>query len=90
VSDLADKIRTLSVKKASRAVDERERQLDADLDAYQRLRREGLQPPSNDGCAQLEAEAVSRVEIEMGVVRTDMPAEKRREWARAAEELTTP
>lgn len=90
MSELADKIRTIGVMKASRPVDARERQLDKDLDAYQRLRRQGLQPPTNDGCAKLEAEAVSRVEIEMGTVRTDMEPAQRREWARAAEELTTP
>lgn len=90
MSELADKIRTIGVMKASQPVDERERQLDADLDAYQRLRREGLQPPSNDGCAKLEAEAISRVEIEMGTVRTDMAPDQRREWAQAAEELTAP
>lgn len=85
-----DKLLSISVKKASRKIDERERQLDKDLDAYQRLRREGLQPPTNEGCARLEAEAVSRVEIEMGTVRTDMAPDQRREWARAAEELTSP
>lgn len=90
MSELADKIRTIGVKKVSGTTDERERRLDADLDAYQRLRREGLQPPTNDGCARLEAEAVSRVEIEMGTVRTDMEPAERKEWARAAEELTTP
>lgn len=90
VSELADKIRTVSVKKVSQAADQREKRLDADLDAYRRLRWEGLQPPTNDGCARLEAEAVSRVEIEQGVVRSDMEPSQRREWARAMEELTEP
>lgn len=90
MSELADKIRTISVKKVSGPTDERERRLDADLDAYRRLRHQGLQPPANDGCARLEAEAVSKVEIEMGVVRTDLEPTKRKEWARAAEELMAP
>lgn len=90
VSELTDKIKTIGVKKMSGSVDERERQLSADLDAYLRLRREGLQPPANDGCARLEAEAISKVEIEMGTVRSDMEPAQRREWAAAAEELTSP
>lgn len=37
-----------------------------DMPAYHRLRRNGLQPPHIDGCAQLEGRAGSQMEIEMG------------------------
>jgi hypothetical protein len=90
MSELADKIRTIGVKKVSGATDARERRLSEDLAAYKRLRHEGLQPPTNDGCARLESESISRCEIEQGTVRTDMPPAQRREWAKAMEELTTP
>ena len=35
-----------------------------DMDAFARLRRDGLQPERIDGCARLEQEAKHRVEIE--------------------------
>jgi hypothetical protein len=83
--------KTISViGKASGATNERERKLSADLAAYKRLRLEGLQPPGNDGCAALEAESISRCEIEQGVVRSDMEPAQRREWAQAMEELSSP
>lgn len=43
-----------------------EAQWDKDMPAYQRLRRNGLQPPSTKGCAELEKRANSQHEIEMG------------------------
>lgn len=42
----------------------RDRKLDADLDAYKRLRHDGIQPPRNEGCAALEARANHRWEVE--------------------------
>jgi hypothetical protein len=36
------------------------------MDAYERLRRDGTQPPQIDGCADLEARAATRFEIESG------------------------
>jgi hypothetical protein len=44
----------------------REKELAKDRDAYRRLRREGLQPPTLTGAAQLEAKAHSQLEIERG------------------------
>jgi hypothetical protein len=44
----------------------RERQLSKDLDAYKRIRKEGVQPKGIDGCAKLEQRAHDRMEIEMG------------------------
>jgi hypothetical protein len=38
--------------------------LAADLDAYKRLRREGVQPSQINGCAALEKGAQSHIEIE--------------------------
>lgn len=43
-----------------------EKQWDRDLPAYKRLRLQGYQPPRTQGCAQLEAEAHSQREIDMG------------------------
>jgi len=60
-------------------VDKRERELSKDLAAYKRLRREGLQPPSTEGCARLESEAITPAEIATGQARKDWaPAERRR------------
>lgn len=42
----------------------KDRALDRDLDAYQRLRADGVQPPSNLGCARLEAGADHRWQVE--------------------------
>ena len=44
----------------------RERALDRDLDAYQRLRRDGVQPRQIDGCAAVEKVATERHHIEGG------------------------
>jgi hypothetical protein len=43
-----------------------EAQWHRDMPAYQRLRRNGLQPPQINGSAKLEATANSQLEIEMG------------------------
>jgi hypothetical protein len=56
-------------------------QFSKDRDAYQRLRKQGLQPPHIDGCAQLEKEAVTRDEIVTGVVRPDISAAERKKAA---------
>lgn len=39
-------------------------QLRKDLDAYKRLRRNGVQPPHTDGSALLEAKCNEKVEVE--------------------------
>lgn len=83
-----EKLLSISVARARKDADTRERQLDKDLAAYQRLRREGLQPPGVDGSALLESQAVSRAEIETGVVRRDMPLTERRRLARAMSDAT--
>lgn len=42
----------------------KDRVLDRDLDAYKRLRRDGIQPPRNQGSARMEATADHRWQIE--------------------------
>lgn len=42
----------------------KDRVLDRDLDAYKRLRRDGVQPPRNQGSAALEQTATHRWDIE--------------------------
>jgi hypothetical protein len=37
-----------------------------DLPAYQRLRRNGMQPPGTRNCAELETRAESQLEVQMG------------------------
>lgn len=48
------------------AVDQTEKRWDKDMAAYKRLRREGHQPKTLDGAAELEACANSRLEIRRG------------------------
>jgi hypothetical protein len=49
-----------------RSINEREDRLARDLDAYKRIRRQGIQPKGIDGCAELEATVNTRTEVEMG------------------------
>jgi hypothetical protein len=55
----------------------REKELAKDRDAYLRLRRAGLQPPTLTGAARLEAKAHSQLEVEMGYF-LETPDERRR------------
>lgn len=66
MSDL-EKWRSIGiVSRRTRWAREADRRLDRDRDAYQRLRRDGHQPPRVDGSARLERDAVIPLEIEMG------------------------
>lgn len=47
-------------------VNDTENRWHKDMPAYKRLVEDGLQPPRIDGCAELEAKAESRVQIEAG------------------------
>lgn len=47
---------------------EKERQLDRDLDAYHRLRLDGVQPGKIDGSARVEAKAEEVYQVETGLV----------------------
>ena len=44
----------------------KDKQWDADMPAYRRLRHNGVQPPRIDDCAALEAHAEDQFEVEMG------------------------
>lgn len=45
---------------------DKDRQWDADMPAYKRLRNDGIQPPRIDDSAALEAHATDQFEIDMG------------------------
>lgn len=65
-----------------------ERSEAADMAAYKRLRGDGVQPKAIEGCATLEREANSHVEIERGhIVRNDR---LRREWEQAHKDAPPP
>lgn len=71
---------------------QREKTLDRDMSAYRRLRDQGLQPPTIDGCDRLEKEAVTRDEIVTGAIvhgdvgeRKKVAAERRAAFDRARE-----
>jgi hypothetical protein len=44
-----------------------------DMPAYKRLRKNGVQPKSIDGAARIEAHANEQIEVETGLLRTDVP-----------------
>lgn len=75
-----EKLLSIAVKKYSNARDKDEKQLSKDLDAYQRIRRQGIQPRTIDGSAELEGRANNRLEMEMGHL---FPSKD--EWAKAKE-----
>ena len=49
-------------------INQTEKNWDRDMPAYQRLRRDGLQPPSIDGSAHLEAKANEATEVANGLL----------------------
>lgn len=57
--------KTIGVLKRS-PTSEREVKLDKDLEAYKRLRHDGLQPRSVDGSAKLETTVESHMDIDYG------------------------
>lgn len=76
-----EKLLSIGVKKYSKMMDEKDRNLSNDMDAYKRLRRQGLQPPRIDGCRDLEKQAVTRDEIQTGVVQPWIPVKDRKKAA---------
>lgn len=60
---------TPSRKGGARAavINSKDKQLEKDLDAYKRLRQEGLQPQAIDGSAQAEKRAEHKWQIETGL-----------------------
>jgi len=57
------------------------------MDAYQRLRRQGLQPRNVFGSAEVEAQASSKFEVEHSVI---MPPSIRKEMESRMEEAQAP
>lgn len=49
-------------------INETERQWHKDMDAYKRLRKDGLQPKKIDGSAKVEACATEKYQVETGLV----------------------
>lgn len=80
--------RTIGMLRKSVPVEKTEQQWHRDMPAYKRLRMNGLQPRSIDGCAELETRAHDRIEVEMGHVFPDRKdLAKAQEGMRLAEEL---
>lgn len=65
-----------------------EQRWEDDMPAYRRLRANGIQPRGIDGCAELEAKAADRFEVETGhVFKTREERQKVREGMAQAAEL---
>lgn len=68
----ADHYRSVVVRPLASPASQREKALSADLDAYRRLRKHGVQPKTYTGAAHLEREASSSFEVESGhIIRND-------------------
>jgi hypothetical protein len=50
------------------SINRKESRWDKDMDAYKRLRRDGLQPAKIDGSAEVEKKAETRFQVESGLV----------------------
>lgn len=81
-----EKLLSIAIKKYSKEADKRDRELAGDLDAYKRLRRQGLQPPRIDGCKTLEAQAVTRDEIQTGALLPGVAPSERKKMAQERRE----
>lgn len=55
-------------KAASHQINETEKRWHKDMDAYKRLRKDGLQPKKIDGSANVEAKATEKYQVETGLV----------------------
>ena len=49
-------------------INEKDRVLDKDLDAYKRLRQDGVQPRKIDGSANVEKRAEEKWQVETGIL----------------------
>ncbi len=65
--DFKEKLRSISFATRKHPTQVREDRLSDDLDAYARLRKNGVQPQGIDGAADIEKKATERFEIEMGM-----------------------
>jgi len=57
-----------SRKIATNDIDATERRWSKDMDAYKRLKRDGLQPAKIDGSADMEKKAEHRSQVETGIL----------------------
>jgi hypothetical protein len=55
-------------KAYSHGINETEKRWHKDMDAYKRLRKDGLQPKRIDGSHEVEAKAVEKYQVETGLV----------------------
>lgn len=76
--------KTIGVMRKSVPTNRREKVLSKDMASYQRLRQDGTQPRSIDGCAELETRASTRLEVEQGHIFND---KKQLQEAEAAKRL---
>lgn len=64
----AELMPTRSGSSRSASVIQKERVLDKDLDAYKRLRQDGIQPKTIDGAANVESRAQEKWQAESGIL----------------------
>lgn len=63
----ACRVMTIRVDRGgAQVIDAKDRQLRADLDAYKRLRHDGLQPQRIDGSSEVEKRVDSQFELDLG------------------------
>lgn len=53
-------------RSSAHGINQKEARWDKDMDAYKRLRQDGLQPPTIDGSAKLESKAEHKFQVETG------------------------
>lgn len=65
-----------------------EAEWNADMPAYKRLRKQGLQPDKIDGCATLEKRATTQAEVERGhLYKSPKEAKRMEEGLRRAKDM---
>lgn len=75
-------VRIGSEGKRTREVDSTEKRWSKDMDAYQRLRRDGKRPQRIDGAHKMEATALGNWHLETGMPFTDQQIARSREAVR--------
>jgi hypothetical protein len=65
------KLRTIRLSAGLHPISRKDRQWDKDMEAYARLRHDGVQPRQIDGSAELESKARDKVEIDYGLASTE-------------------
>lgn len=78
------KLQTVRLSRGEHPISRKDRQWDRDLEAYSRLRRNGLQPPGIDGSANLERQGHEPAEIETGQLMT---AKQRKQYTSLVQDI---